>query len=286
MIDRRLVVPCALLAFALAGGTARGDVVTSAASDNATVQPGGPRPGDNGKIFFNVEGSANGTFASFGVIDFSFPVLVVGSLNTISLQLTQANAAFTHNGGLSFFLAENNTANIQPGSSVAYDPTQPPSGLAAQLGNLRPLGTGTFTQGTLGTDGSGTVDTFTFTFASLTGATQTLLLQELQTGQTVRVVVGATDPTTAATYAGFSNDEFAGPQLQLGGTFTAIPEPASLTLLVGGGLGLAGMARRRRQGSSGNPASSRIRPYPTNSARPFQPEGSCRFLTPADCLPC
>jgi hypothetical protein len=239
MNERRFLVPCAVLALTLVAGTARGDIITASASDNATVQPGGPRPGVNGKIFFNMEGSANGQFASFGVIDFQFPTLLVNSLNSITLQLTQANAAFTHNGGLSFFLAENTTADIQPGSSLAFDSTKLPTGIGTQLGTLHPLGTGTFTQ-----VADGTADKFIFTFASLDAATRNLILTDLANGLDLRVVVGPTDPNVAATYAGFSNNEFAGPQLQLDGTILVVPEPTSFTLFA---VGILGLAWRRRQ---------------------------------------
>src|SRR3954470_12961977 len=39
------------------------------ATANATVQPAGPRTGFNGTDFLNIESTANGTFASYGVID-------------------------------------------------------------------------------------------------------------------------------------------------------------------------------------------------------------------------
>ena len=82
---------------------ARANIILPAAN-NATVQPGGPRPGVNGKQFFNMEGSVNGTFASFGVVDFQSSPMSV-QVTSLTLALTQANAAFTHNGALTFYLS-------------------------------------------------------------------------------------------------------------------------------------------------------------------------------------
>src|SRR5262249_46577527 len=74
------------------------------AANNATVQPAGPRPGANGKQFFNMEGAGNGSFASFGVVDFQSSPMNV-QITSLTLALTQANAAFTNNGALIFYLS-------------------------------------------------------------------------------------------------------------------------------------------------------------------------------------
>ena len=50
--------------------SAQAAIVTTPASDNATIRPGGPRTRASGKAFFNVEGDANAANASYGVIDF------------------------------------------------------------------------------------------------------------------------------------------------------------------------------------------------------------------------
>jgi hypothetical protein len=69
------------------------------ASNNATVQPGGPRSGPNGKDFFNIEGSSNDPFDSFGVVDFQFPAgSTFNDGDLLSLTLAQANASFTTAG--------------------------------------------------------------------------------------------------------------------------------------------------------------------------------------------
>ena len=49
---------------------AAGDV---AASKCLTIQANGPRQGDAGTKYFNIQGKDNGRFASFGVLVFEMP---------------------------------------------------------------------------------------------------------------------------------------------------------------------------------------------------------------------
>jgi hypothetical protein len=187
------------------------------AANNATVQPSGPRPGVNGKQFFNMEGSTNGTFASFGVVDFeSSPI--TGPVTSLILDLTQANAAFTNNGALIFYLSTDTTTGIEPVTSpLAYNSADLPTGLGTQLSTLFLLGTGSFTQGS-----DGTVNAFSL---SLSPAATIYLSGQLSMGGLIRLVIAPDDPTVAATYAGFTNAEFSGPQLTL---VTPVPEPGTL----------------------------------------------------------
>jgi hypothetical protein len=193
---------------------ARANIILPA-SNNATVQPGGPRPGVNGKQFFNMEGPANGTFASFGVVDFQSSPMSL-QVTSLALALTQANAAFTHNGALFFYISTDTATNIEPGiSSLIYSVADIPTGLDNQLSPIFPLGTGSFTQVS-----DGTMDIFSF---SPSAAVASYLTSQISTGGRIRVVIAPGDPTVAATYAGFSNTEFAGPELTL-----AAPEPGTL----------------------------------------------------------
>jgi hypothetical protein len=88
------------------------------ATDNATVQVAGPRTGVNGKNFFNLEGSVNGSFSSFGVAEFTLGALGSVNITEITLRFTESNAAFTKPGTIDFWLTSDNATSIQPPSPI------------------------------------------------------------------------------------------------------------------------------------------------------------------------
>jgi hypothetical protein len=188
-----------------------------------------------------MEGSANETFASFGVVDFQSGPMNV-PVTSLTIDLTQDNAAFTHNGTLIFYVSTDTAANIEPGTSpLIYDAADIPTGVGTQLSSLLLLGAGAFTQVT-----SGTIDSFSF---SPNAAITSYLRSQLSTGGPIRLVIAPGDAGVAATYAGFSNTEFGGPELLLA---TPVPEPGTLvgttivSLIFMIGLGRVAAARTRR----------------------------------------
>jgi hypothetical protein len=209
------------------------------ASDNATIQPGGPRTGTNGKAFFNAEGSSNGTFASFGVADFQTPAGVTFAAgDTLSLTLTQSNASFTHNGGLLFYLSSDTSTSIQPGTSpLSFNASALPAGLGTQLATSYLLGAGTFTE-----IANGQADVFSFT---PTGPALAYLTTEIDTAGVIRLIMVPGDATVSATYAGFSNTtpSTPGPELTLPGV--GVPEPSTMVLQAAGLLLAFGWRRAR-----------------------------------------
>jgi hypothetical protein len=194
--------------------------LSAEAVDNATVQPAGPRGGSSGKAFLNIEGSTNGTFASYGVADFHFGVLPmpVVSVNSAQLALTQANAAFSTSGAVLFSVDQSGVlADIQPGgtSPLAFDGVDPGTGTDVGQGDLSllALGGGPFSY-VLGTTGD--VDAYDFT---LDLATQAELVSRLNSGATIRIVIGTGEAGVAATWAGATNSTWAGPTLNLDVTY-------------------------------------------------------------------
>ena len=214
---------------------------TFEAFDNATVQPTGPRTGSSGRAFFNIEGSANGNFASFGVTDFDGSMIdfggnTVDTITGITITLTQSNAGFTNDGPLRFFVTSN-LRSIADGATIIYDnPNGGENGIGSQLDPIELLGTGTFTEVS-----TGNIDTYSFN--SLSAGASAMLTAMYLGDSTVRIVIAPDDPATAATYAGYSNTNplLIGPQITLEGE--AVPEPASMVAL---GLGALAMMRRRR----------------------------------------
>jgi hypothetical protein len=194
-------------------GVVHADTYSAAAVNNGTIQPTGPRMGPNGMDFFNMEGPTNMAFASYGAADFNsgdlginFPV---GSIASVTVSLTQANAAFTHNGNINFYITEDTTTDISADgmSPLVYDATDDPEGLSQQLTPRHLLGSGTFTQ-TM----DGDVDMFSFTPDD---ATVAYLINQIANSDVIRIVISPADETVAATYAGFSNVNFTGPVITL-----------------------------------------------------------------------
>ncbi|HVT12885.1 MAG TPA: PEP-CTERM sorting domain-containing protein [Fimbriimonadaceae bacterium] len=265
-----------LAAFAvLSISAAYASSLSELAFDNGTIQGAGPRTGQNGYNFANVEGTSNGNFASYVIVDFNGTQTTSGltgvadgtyggvfsfggqvMANSLSLRLTQDNAGFTHDGALQFWLATANTSgtNLHSGSTPNF------ADGASEFSPLL-LGDGMFTQGATtpvtGTGaptalGSGTIDTYTF---NLSGATQTAVSDALNGGSTIRLIITPNDATVAATYAGFSVYSTANtsdwtppyndpntwrPQLTIDAS--PVPEPATLAIV---GLGVLGLMRRR-----------------------------------------
>jgi len=216
---QRILIGTAVLA-AASVTVAEATPLSTLASDNATVQPGGPRSGGSGKAFFNIEGSANGTFASYGVADFNYGVLanaVIG-INSATLVLTQANAAFSASGDVVLSLDQSAApADIQPGGSspLNFDGVDP--GTATDVGegdlSLLSLGAGPYTYTVVA---SGAVDAFALV---VTPALEAALISRLNSASPIRVVVGTGAAGVAATWAGYTNSTYTGPTLELDVTY-------------------------------------------------------------------
>jgi fibronectin-binding autotransporter adhesin len=183
---------------------------SSKATNNATIQTGGPRSGTNGTNFFNIEGTGNGTFGSFGVLDYSgssfnFGGTVTAFNGPLTLTLVESNQSFTKAGSVNFYLTDDTATSITPGDSTApkFQVDAAPDGIGAQFPTRTLIGTGAFTSN--GTAASKT-DTYTLTLGA---AEQSYLIGQLNSGGNFRLLVGGGDPAVAATWAGTTNTTLA-----------------------------------------------------------------------------
>jgi hypothetical protein len=218
----RLVSVFALAVLALSETQLRADVFTSKAYDNGTIFSVGPRNPPNGRNYFNIEGMNNGNFASFGVADFAStrfrnangqPIGQISQINSISLVLTQDNAAFTTDGQLNFYVTKQLITSIDADPTfieTTFDVNDPNGeGLNGQFAPAVLVGTGAFMQ----QGQMGQVDTFTLT---LDADTQNYLISVINSFSGFRIVITPADPSVSATYAGFTDPNgFNGPVIMI-----------------------------------------------------------------------
>ncbi|MEQ8495993.1 MAG: hypothetical protein RLW42_17420, partial [Gammaproteobacteria bacterium] len=131
MNQTRLYTVLAAGVVASAIGTAEAATTSIEAYENATVQPGGVRTGSSGVAFFNIEGLANGNFASYGVARFDAAAVKAAfdaqygvglwTIDGVSLELVQSNAGFTTDGGVSIaWTGDDATSILENVSPLAY----------------------------------------------------------------------------------------------------------------------------------------------------------------------
>lgn len=228
-------LPFALCAAALA------QTASIEANHNITVQPAGPRQGGSGLNFLNIEGNANGAFASFGVAEFLFDASAfsdpLAAIKRLTVKLYQSDAGFSESGNVNLWLTnDTTTSTAQVGSPLIFMAGSLPDGVGAQLDTKWKLAT--FAYDELQDDGFETVVDVT----SMDVAAEAYLLNQLNSDGMVRMILSPDSDTTAATYAGFGNNTFSGPVLEI--EANPVPEPATMATFA---LGAAAMLRRRRK---------------------------------------
>ncbi len=188
------------------------------AANNYTVRQTGPVTGGNGTSLFQVEGSSNGNFSSFGVIDFDMSgVLAVETIASrieeISLGLLQDNESFTRDGPVSVYVTSAAAAGVTINSSIQFQ-----SGnnridcVPAILSNGAELAA-TYPAVHHSPTGSDLPDGTNDEVVLNRDAIRTAMLNALNNDGSFRLIVVPDHASTTATYAGNTNGSFSGPTI-------------------------------------------------------------------------
>ncbi len=156
------------------------------ASQSLTIQPNGPRSGEAGKKYFNVEGKDNEKFASFGVLIFELPKDVQDKkVKSLALTLVQTTPKFAKEGAVKLFLA----ADLDSKAELKFD-ADAPGGVGKQIESLQDLGSGDFKN-----PEAGKTQSFSLTLNDA-------VRDRIAKGGKLCLVIVPADSTVAATYYG------------------------------------------------------------------------------------
>jgi len=188
---------CLVASFMVVPSQAGVEVV---ASKSLTVQPSGPRSGDAGSKYFNIEGKDNEKYASFGVLVFEIPKEIQDKkVKSVSLTLVQSIPKFAKDGAIRFFLAPDLGAK----EDLKFDHSAP-DGVGNQIKPMRALGSGNFKK-----DETGKTESFTLTVDDAAQG-------QIAKGGRLCLVIVPADAAVAATYLGASEtDKEMSPRLTL-----------------------------------------------------------------------
>ncbi len=193
------------------------------AGTNATVLASGVRQTTNGTNFFNVQGSASNTNASYGALRWSNADL--GNTNPVRvyLFLQQSNAGFTNSGGASdveLSYSDNDALDISVPVFPATNTNALLTNFATDHASRLAITTYDFVQGANpgifgDTTGSGTAQAYKlFDSAGPNTPGGDAVAADIASGAgSLTLVLSAVDPAVAATYAGVTNTRYRGPSL-------------------------------------------------------------------------
>jgi len=172
-----------LASFLVVPTQARLEVV---ASKSLTVQPSGPRSGDAGSKYFNIEGKDNEQYASFGVLVFEIPKESQDKkVKSVTLTLVQSIPAFAKDGAIRVFLAP----DLADASDLKFDPNAS-DGVGSQIKRLHGLGSSNFKK-----IETGKTESFPLTVDDT-------VRERIARGGKLCLVIVPADATVAATYFG------------------------------------------------------------------------------------
>jgi hypothetical protein len=161
-----------------------GEEVT--ATKSLTVQPTGPRMGDGGSKYFNIQGKDTGKYASFGVLVFEMPKETAASkIKGMTLTLVQSVPAFAKDGAVKIYLAP----ELDPAAELKFD-AKSDNGVGDQIKVLNELCSGTFKKVK-----TGETQSFTLTVDDA-------CKERIAKGGKLCLVIVPADATVAATYFG------------------------------------------------------------------------------------
>jgi hypothetical protein len=180
------LVHASIATMALAQATAP----VATATTGLTVMPTGPRSGDPGSRYFNVQGKDNDKYASFGVLAFDVPKEAQGTKpKALTLTLVQSVPSFARDGGIKFFLAPEFDAK----AALKFDPGAS-DGVGDQIKPLHGLGSGEFKK-----VATGKTDMFSL-------KVDDVIQERIAKGGKLYLVVVPADATVSATYFGAGDD--------------------------------------------------------------------------------
>jgi hypothetical protein len=160
------------------------------ASKSLTVQSNGPRSGDAGSKYFNIQGKGNERYASFGVLIFEVPQAVQDKkVKSMKLTLVESIPQFAKDGAIQFFVAP---ATEDP-TALKFD-LNAADGVGSQIKLLHPVGKGEFKK-----IETGKTDSFALT---VDDAVQKRIIK----GGKLCLVIVPADAAVAATYFGANED--------------------------------------------------------------------------------
>ncbi|HRJ26766.1 MAG TPA: hypothetical protein PLO61_04555, partial [Fimbriimonadaceae bacterium] len=218
-----------LIVAAMASSASAG-IYTAECTNNLTVQNAGPRQGANGLRGFNVQGLDNVSFASYGIAEweastFGIPGTIT-DISSVTLVLEKWHAAFsTSSGNLSIWLTSSYGLSMDQalaGSSpfkFSFDAGDVPSGMDRTVlqfvgpdeatspymnASMQPVGriaTVSFTAGNAPPEPDGFVYNIPL---NLIPVVETEIINRLNAGQTLRLIVAPDDISVDGVFAGYT----------------------------------------------------------------------------------